>query len=394
MPQHTATGPLARHGDNGADARASVIFDLCTKTSLRRTIKGCANASEMLPWAHVTSIVSRSSLVVAFIVRDGEEFITRNIRAMLRLGMHFQAIRIVYVENDSTDRTRLLLGKLQEQHPHIVSGRMLNMSSAYSVNLCPGDPSQRNCVKRVALLARLRNTAMHLAMQRASCLEAAAILVVDIDFVAFSAVNYLQSFARGVLTGRPAVFALSVYRSKAGSLAVYDRSSIVAPNEPNGSTSLCGATAQEIAKSCRVTLTAVDLCLANGHTCPQCPIPVSSGFGGFGTYWYSALKAVGVGSTSRKAMYQAAGLGVPEHVAFNRRINQKLHALHGGSANRLLMVIDPRMAPFYDYGEKWYTARFDRFATPAVLTSSGLGCACRTHSTRNDRAHGLLTIIL
>ena len=143
-----------------------------------------------------------------FLVRDAADFLEANARAVSSIGRtHFREHRLFYVENDSADGTRAILRRLERELP--LSGVMLNVSAERSTALCPPTPEQMNCAARRALLARLRERALELAL----AWPAWDVLVsVDLDFKRVSADDFVRTVALGARLGAAAVFGMTTPR--------------------------------------------------------------------------------------------------------------------------------------------------------------------------------------
>ena len=183
------------------------------------------------------AVASRSRLAIAFLVRDAAEYIERNLWALAHLGSNFAAWRLYYLENDSTDDTRRLLDGFRNKFPMHVAGLMMDGASTQpSAFLCPPIFSKLNCLERTGLLAALRQRLLTFVLHDPTHGIVAAhgwlgnddaILMLDIDFVSFSAANYMRSFAMARQHSAAAVFASSTYKGKFARLEVYDSAAVV-----------------------------------------------------------------------------------------------------------------------------------------------------------------------
>lgn len=167
---------------------------------------------------------ARHRISFAFIVRDGGEFLDRNMWALADLGHAFADWRLYYVENDSRDGTRRILASFARRFPGRVTGESLDgFSPSPSAFLCPPRANAMNCLERTALLAALRQRLLRLVLARGfgSTRPSSAsdvLLMCDIDFVSFSRPNYLRAFAKAVHYRAAAFFASSVYKDRWGIL--------------------------------------------------------------------------------------------------------------------------------------------------------------------------------
>ena len=163
----------------------------------------------LLP-AQQARIIREHRLAINFIVRDGEGFLERNVARLASLGRRFREYRIFYVENDSKDNTRTVLRRLAQEYPSF-RGLMLDGLGNESHALCPARMQEMNCERRLTLLAYLRQRALELV--QTSWAHWTALLSVDIDFLTFTADQYVGAFVTGVLHNASAVFGMSVCAS-------------------------------------------------------------------------------------------------------------------------------------------------------------------------------------
>ena len=325
------------------------------------------------------AVASRSRLAIAFLVRDAAEYIERNLWALAHLGSNFAAWRLYYLENDSTDDTRRLLDGFRNKFPMHVAGVMMDGASTQpSAFLCPPIFSKLNCLERTGLLAALRQRLLTFVLHDPTHGVVAAhgwrgkddaILMLDIDFVIFSAANYLRSFAMARQHSAAAVFASSTYKGKFARLEVYDSAAVV-PRLSAKSTVTCQDW-QRLVKwkgdkqsSSNDTSTpsrkltgrekAARVCrhLSRGPEPGMCMLRVRSGFGGFGTYWVDALLASGAAiskeepTTMMRLRYNVSKYIPVEHVAFNLELDRRLN---GGELQRPLFT-SLSFHPTYLYG--------------------------------------------
>ena len=268
--------------------------------------------------AHARRVAARHVVAFTCIVRDGETYLARNLEAILSLGRAFLRARLFYVENDSTDGTRQILHEYGRRNPGAVHGRMLdNASGVFSRALCPAQRATseiNNCKKRTSLLSRLRQEVLALAL---AWHEWHALIALDLDFVAFSAADYLASFARAIDLNASAIFASSVVQNTRGHLVLYDKSALRFPKA-----------GKSAAKQAMTAWKA------------GCLVPVLSAFGGFGTYMAGPLRA-------SAASYSGEDGGTNEHLALNMVISN----LKGGAPPVSPRVyLDPGFRPEYEWG--------------------------------------------
>ena len=273
----------------------------------------CRGVQHALPMPHDAPGTSLPQIAAfTFLVRDAADFLEANARAVSSIGRtHFREHRLFYVENDSADGTRAILRRLERELP--LSGVMLNVSAERSTALCPPTPEQMNCAARRALLARLRERALELAL----AWPAWDVLVsVDLDFKRVSADDFVRTVALGARLGAAAVFGMSVFNGSRGVVMPYDQGAVL-PKEALRSISL------------------------------GCLTSVRSAFSGFAAYFAAPLRRA-------RARYDAAAAAADadatttEHASFNL-------ALHAAGAGPLL--VDPRFRPQYEWGDRHFWAR-------------------------------------
>lgn len=91
-------------------------------------------------------------IVVGFMIRDGDKYIQKNLdRIIAFLQNNFNTFEIIYIENDSKDKTIQILNEYRMKYPFI-KGEHLVLKNNYSTNMC----LIRNCTNRFQFLASLR----------------------------------------------------------------------------------------------------------------------------------------------------------------------------------------------------------------------------------------------
>ena len=292
----------------------------CAQSLLRA--KHAATAAD----AGASSVLSRHRVAFAFLIKDGERYLERNLRALMEVGARFHSFRIVFVENDSTDGTRALLRLAMERHPQVVSGAMLDgVSAASSLGLCQF--GSINCLERVRLLARLRQRVLGLALGWRAC---DAVVMLDFDFVEMAPLQLVRAYTAGTLANASAVFARSVYMTKHGWLATYDLSAVQLPGQM--------AARQHKKEFKQRQLEQRQLM----HS--QCLVEVQSAFGGVGIYWADALRS------ANPQYRQADAIDNPEHVPFNLHLYQHFGA-GAPRRQRRPMYLDTRFTPVYKWAD-------------------------------------------
>ena len=274
-----------------------------------------------MPTDHVRAIAKRASLAFGFLLRDAEPYLERNLMALADLCGDFATCWLFFVENDSRDRTRLLLQRRMAVAPSagtpLLRGSFLtNISRAYSVALCPPGLLQRNCAARVQLLGFLRQRVLNLAWEQSGW---DALVMLDFDFVTFASGDFLQMFALGVRLNASAIVGVSMYRNKLGHCTQYDRSLL--------GSNFKSLTRTMVHQGCMGTLL--------------------SGHGGFPVFFAQALRSAEPrpGYANQKLFKLTAGGGYNDLVPFNLALGKH------GRAVGMPFLVDPRFRPLYTYGE-------------------------------------------
>ena len=211
-----------------------------------------------------------------FIVKDGEEYLRRNINSIKKFNQDIYA-----VENNSVDNTKQIL--LQSNLTKVI---FLDLDDKHSTELCSTD-EEYNCNKRTRRLAYLRQRGLDAVMN--SGIEYDYVCMLDLDFYSF---NYKQLL--GMFThmekdrGIDGMFGMS--HSPLG--VPYDTGAI----EPKSKT-------EEIRLK------------------TQRYIDVESAFSGFGIYRYSSLR-------NADAKYDHVHTKGIEHIDFNRQLNKLIVDTH------------------------------------------------------------------
>ena len=307
--------------DCNRGSKGSVVARLACAEIAR--CAGLPHAAGLIPRvtpASQSRIIQAHRLAISFIVRDGARFLSVNIAHLVRLGRRFREHRLFYVENDSTDGTRAVLRRLSRVYPQL-QGLMLDGLGNESHALCPARLEEMNCERRLALLAYLRQRALSLV--EASWTRWTALLSVDVDFLHFSADQFISAFVTGVLHNASAIFGMSITASSTTNSGVqpYDTAAI---------------------RPLQAQATITRLCLTK----------VESAFSGFGTYFARSLRWVRPTYLPRydwnRSPHAAAAT---EHNCFNA----KLHAACRDAGCPLL--VDPRFQPKYEWGDAHFLER-------------------------------------
>ena len=116
-----------------------------------------------------------------FILKNGSDYIKKNMNRLMNIGKMFKSYSIFFVENDSTDNTKEILQQFIDQNNNI-KGKFITMGdSLYSTQLCKSSESH-NCPKRIQRLAQIRNTLLDF-VQYEHKFKGDYFVMMDIDFV-------------------------------------------------------------------------------------------------------------------------------------------------------------------------------------------------------------------
>jgi hypothetical protein len=80
-------------------------------------------------------IYGKKRVAFAFIVKDGQDYLERNIKLIQNLGRQFSKYKIFFVENDSEDDTRHILKRFMNNDLNII-GKFYNLDGLHSRELC------------------------------------------------------------------------------------------------------------------------------------------------------------------------------------------------------------------------------------------------------------------
>lgn len=123
-------------------------------------------------------IYGKKSVAFAFIVKDGQDYLERNIKLIQNLGRQFSEYKIFFVENDSEDDTRPILKSFMNNDPNII-GKFYNLDGLHSRELCKKG-EKWNCTSRVRRIASIRNKVLVLA--RENNFDGDYLVMLDLDF--------------------------------------------------------------------------------------------------------------------------------------------------------------------------------------------------------------------
>ena len=228
ISEHDAPTSCGLFGGHPVHSNLRQILRNCmtNQDKVRRPDPYTCNLS-MPTVAEGAGLVARVHMSFAFIVRDGGEFLERNLWCLADLGASFARWRLFYVENDSEDDTRRLLDSFAARFPpgQVVGEQLDGISAKSSAFLCPAARKAMNCEERSSLLATLRERLLARVLRsRPSPADSASqagavLLMLDIDFVAFSKPLYLRAFALAHQHRAAAFFASSVFKNSRSVLA-------------------------------------------------------------------------------------------------------------------------------------------------------------------------------
>ena len=80
-------------------------------------------------------IYGKKRVAFAFIVKDGQDYLERNIKLIQDLGRQFSEYKIFFAENDSEDDTRPILKRFMNNDPNII-GKFYKLDGLHSRELC------------------------------------------------------------------------------------------------------------------------------------------------------------------------------------------------------------------------------------------------------------------
>jgi hypothetical protein len=120
-----------------------------------------------------------------FIVRDGDEYLEKNLTKIAQIGELFEDYRIFYLENDSKDRTIEILKNAKKRNRKII-GRSEKLNNLQSIAMCP--IVNINCNKRTMFLANIRQNILNESLEWDSDLT----IMLDMDFEDFDRYDFLN----------------------------------------------------------------------------------------------------------------------------------------------------------------------------------------------------------
>ena len=172
------------------------------------------------PELAVASALGRERVAVGFLVRDGQSYLERNLRALDHALTGFLEVRFYYMENDSLDRTRQIIRSFGENHS--VTGRHLQLGGPHTQKLCKQQKKEYNCGARLRVLASLRQKLLDLVLAWKLC---TLVLLVDLDCVSFEVAGLRQLFVFHRREKADACFGQSVHIAIGGK-CMYDYGAI------------------------------------------------------------------------------------------------------------------------------------------------------------------------
>lgn len=123
-------------------------------------------------------IYGNKRVAFAFIVKDGQDYLERNIKLIQDLGRQFSEYKIFFAENDSEDDTRPILKRFMNNDPNII-GKFYKLDGLHSRELCKKGENW-NCTSRVRRIASIRNKVLDLA--RENNFDGDYLIMLDLDF--------------------------------------------------------------------------------------------------------------------------------------------------------------------------------------------------------------------
>ena len=141
--------------------------------------------------------INKSTIIICSIVRNAERGLQNNIPVIKRLCKMFADYRVVIYENDSVDKTKVLLSEWMEEDKAHVVALLNNTDGAKTIpNAIPGGVNPFYSRKRIAKIVQLRNYYMEYVDDHH--LTADYLMVVDLDVAKLNLESILSSFDDGI----------------------------------------------------------------------------------------------------------------------------------------------------------------------------------------------------
>lgn len=148
----------------------------------------------------------KEKIVVGFMVRDGEKYLEKNLNRIISfLENNFETYEIIYIENDSSDKTIEILNKFKMNYPFI-NGESLVLKNKYSTDMC----LVRNCNSRFQFLAYLRQKLLDIVIENYKYYD--YYLLIDMDFIEYDDLELSNMFKIMIKNNCDAIFPISVHK--------------------------------------------------------------------------------------------------------------------------------------------------------------------------------------
>jgi hypothetical protein len=147
---------------------------------------------------------------MCFIVRNGEKYIQKNVDKINNfLQLNFDVYHILYIENDSSDNTRIIIKNLQKKLP--LSGIMLNLNNKISTQMCENS-DQYNCNTRTQFLGKIRQKLVDIV--KSDFYNYDYMMMCDLDFIDFNFNDLKNMIKLSVYNNYDAIFGMSLKYNK------------------------------------------------------------------------------------------------------------------------------------------------------------------------------------
>lgn len=237
-----------------------------------------ASRSSATSTPKTTRTINDITIIVCFLVRNGEDYLTANIKKLIHyFDINSIKWKMIYIENDSNDNTRKILNKFEKIYTSSFIGEQLNLDIPHSVKLCKKG-EEYNCRKRTTFLGKLRQKSLDIALEY----QSDAILMMDMDFVSFEFGELSEMIELWKVHDADAIFGMSKTKDN----KLYDTGAVVPE------------------KSLRKIRTSSNI------------VYVKSAFSGFGLYRTSSIRKY-------SARYDLNS-GEIEHIPFNLHFDKVL----------------------------------------------------------------------
>jgi hypothetical protein len=228
--------------------------------------------------------ITKKKVVLCFMVRNGDKYIRKNLEKINNfLKINFDVNHILYIENDSSDKTRSILKNLEQKMP--LTGKMLDLNNEMSTQMCKNS-NEYNCNTRTQFLGKLRQKLVDIV--KTDFYNYDYMMMCDLDFVHFDFNELKNMIQISEYNNYDAIFGMSLkYDKNNNHYKTYDTGAIT----PSSHRRIYTHSFKK-----RQTVT-----------------NVSSAFSGFGIY---SIKQI----IKKNANYDIKSKQI-EHVNFNKNLN-------------------------------------------------------------------------